>query len=99
MPLSHATHLLARFFNKLMDWSAIGRLSDIAVPVFVINGRDDKVTPWTSEPIFFEVPKVRWVVMDGSSHMPFWEERERFAKLVDDWLRMSYEEEKSSSRY
>jgi pimeloyl-ACP methyl ester carboxylesterase len=56
----------------LKNWTAVGRLHEINVPVLLINGRDDKVTDAAAQPIFFEVPKVRWVTMDKSSHMPFW---------------------------
>jgi pimeloyl-ACP methyl ester carboxylesterase len=66
----------------------VGQLHQILVPVFLINGQYDVVTNSATEPIFFEVPKVRWVTMDKSSHMPFWEERERYMQLVNAWLRM-----------
>jgi pimeloyl-ACP methyl ester carboxylesterase len=85
-PLSH--QLFFRFHHRLQTWTAVGRLRQIAVPVFLINGRDDKVTSHATQPIFLEVPKIRWVTMDKSSHMPFWEERERYMQLVDAWLRM-----------
>jgi pimeloyl-ACP methyl ester carboxylesterase len=78
-----------RFENELTDWSAIGRMHAVSVPTLIVNGRADKVSDYVIEPIFWETPKVKWVTMDGSSHMPFWEERERFHKLVDDWLRSS----------
>jgi pimeloyl-ACP methyl ester carboxylesterase len=77
-----------RYNAKLKNWTAVGRLHEINVPVLLINGRDDKVTDAAAQPIFFEVPKVRWVTMDKSSHMPFWEERARYMQLVDTWLRM-----------
>jgi len=32
------------------------------------------------------VPRVRWVQFAESSHMPFWEERERFMEVVAGFL-------------
>jgi pimeloyl-ACP methyl ester carboxylesterase len=77
-----------RFDHRLQTWTAVGRLHQITIPVLLINGRDDKVTDNATQPIFFEVPKVRWVTMDKSSHMSFWEERERYMQLLDAWLQM-----------
>jgi pimeloyl-ACP methyl ester carboxylesterase len=37
-------------------------------------------------PYFFNIPKAKWITMDKTSHMPFWEERERYMKLVEDFL-------------
>jgi pimeloyl-ACP methyl ester carboxylesterase len=71
----------------LQDWSAIGRLHLVTVPVFVINGAADTADTHAVAPLFFGLPRARWVTMDGSSHMPFWEERARFGELVDQWLR------------
>jgi pimeloyl-ACP methyl ester carboxylesterase len=62
-------------------------MGEINKPILLINGRMDKITDYVLEPIFYEVPKIRWITMDNSSHMPFWEERERFTDLVDKWLR------------
>jgi pimeloyl-ACP methyl ester carboxylesterase len=77
-----------RFASELKNWSIEDSLDRVTVPVFLINGRADKVTDYMVEPLFFGLPHVRWITMDGSSHMPFWEERTRFMELVDQWLRV-----------
>jgi pimeloyl-ACP methyl ester carboxylesterase len=78
---------MARRFPQLVPWSALGRLHDIRAPVLLVNGRADKVTDAVTAPMFMEIPRCKWVTLDASSHMPFWEERERFMGLVDRWLR------------
>ena len=39
-------------------------------------------------PFFEKLPKVKWVTFEGSSHTPHWEERDRYMKLVADFLSM-----------
>lgn len=36
-----------------------------------------------------KIPNVRWVKFEGSSHMPFWEERERYMSILDEFMRVS----------
>ncbi|EMD39056.1 hypothetical protein CERSUDRAFT_46884 [Gelatoporia subvermispora B] len=70
----------------LKDWSATDRLHLVRVPTFVINGRDDISQDFVVAPFFEKIQKVKWVTFERSSHMPFWEERERFMQLVGDFL-------------
>ncbi|KAI0082030.1 proline-specific peptidase [Panus rudis PR-1116 ss-1] len=70
----------------LKGWTIIDRLHLIKVPTFVINGRYDIAQDYVVKPFFEKIEKVKWVTFESSSHMPFLEERERFMKLVDEFL-------------
>jgi pimeloyl-ACP methyl ester carboxylesterase len=76
----------------LQTWSIEDRIHEVQLPVLMVNGRYDKVTDPSTIGLFLRIPKVRWITFDKSSHMPFWEERERYAKVVDAWLRMPQSE-------
>ncbi|KAF5319794.1 hypothetical protein D9611_012853 [Ephemerocybe angulata] len=70
------------------NWTIIGRIHLIRVPLFLITGKEDMVQSYVSEPYFWGVPgKVKWVEFQKSSHVPFWEEREKFMQLVGEWIR------------
>jgi L-proline amide hydrolase len=34
------------------------------------------------------MPKVKWIHLDQSSHMPFWEEPERYFEAVTEFLEL-----------
>lgn len=38
------------------------------------------------QPFFDKIPKVKWVTLENSSHLPMWEERERYIKVVENFL-------------
>ena len=67
-------------------WSVVGRLNQVRVPCFVINGRKDMAQDFVVLPFFKELPKVKWVTFENSSHTPFWEQRELYMKLVAEYL-------------
>lgn len=56
------------------------------MPALLINGlhdeaRDSVVAPW-----FQRIPKARWITFPYSSHMPHFEERERYMQVVGEFL-------------
>ena len=68
------------------DWSIVPKLKTIRVPVLLLNGRYDQAQDSVVGPFFSEIPKVKWVQFADLSHMPYWEERERFIQVVRDFL-------------
>ncbi|KAI0919680.1 hypothetical protein AcW1_003131 [Taiwanofungus camphoratus] len=72
----------------LKDWSIIDRLHLVRASTFVINGRKDIAQDFVVAPFFEKIRKVKWVTFENSSHTPFWEERERYMKLVDEFLNL-----------
>jgi L-proline amide hydrolase len=72
--------------GTLRDWDITGRLGSVDVPVLLVSGRYDEVTPDAVEPLRRGLPDARWVLFEDSSHMPHVEEPERFLDVVDDFL-------------
>lgn len=75
-----------RFGGEISNWSIIDRLHLVRVPTLVINGRADISQDFVVEPFFKKIQKVKWVTFEKSSHLPMWEERERYMKLVGEFL-------------
>jgi L-proline amide hydrolase len=85
----HATNGPSDFhvIGSFRDWSAAGRLSRIEVPALVISGRHDEATPALQAALASEIKESDQVILEGSSHMPFWEERDAYMTAVGDFLR------------
>ena len=68
------------------DWSVIDRLSEIRVPTLVISGRHDEAAPPLQEVLFNGIAGSEQVMLEESSHTPFWEERSLYMAAVGDFL-------------
>lgn len=69
-------------------WSAIDRLHQIHAPTLVINGAKDISQDFVVQPFVEKIPGAKWLKFEGSSHMPFWEEREKYMKVVADFVKV-----------
>ncbi|KAF6741647.1 proline iminopeptidase [Ephemerocybe angulata] len=67
-------------------WSIVGRIHLIKVPVLLITATDDMIQSYAAEPFFWEAQKVKWINLEHSSHLPFWEEPENYMRIVGEWL-------------
>ncbi|KAI0750876.1 prolyl aminopeptidase-2 [Daedaleopsis nitida] len=72
--------------GPLKDWSMIEDAGKIAVPTLLLNGAYDEAGDLSVMPFFKAVPKVKWFTFAESSHMPHWEEREKYMRLVANFL-------------
>lgn len=72
--------------GSLKTWSVIDRLHNITVPTLVINGRYDGAQDEAVLPFFNNISKCRWVRFDSSSHLPQFEEPERFFEVLGEFL-------------
>ncbi|KAJ7136108.1 proline-specific peptidase [Mycena epipterygia] len=72
--------------GTMKTWTVVGDLYHIAVPMLLINGRYDDAQDVAVAPFFEEIPSVKWVQFAESSHMPFFEEKERYLQVVGDSL-------------
>jgi pimeloyl-ACP methyl ester carboxylesterase len=77
-----------RVANELQGWAIVDQVHQITVPTLIVNGRHDTAADWTLAPLFKNIPRVKWVQFEseGSSHTPMWENRERYIKIVDEFL-------------
>lgn len=85
----HTTNGPSEFhvIGSFRDWTARDRLSRIAVPALIISGRYDEATPAVQEGLVFGIKQSEQVILEESSHMPFWEERAAYMAAVGDFLR------------
>jgi L-proline amide hydrolase len=72
--------------GSFKDWSARDRLGCISVPTLVISGRHDEATPKLQQELVGAIAGAEQVVLERSSHMPFWEERDAYMAAVSDFL-------------
>ncbi|KAF8962210.1 proline iminopeptidase [Flammula alnicola] len=82
-PDGDPTVTAARIVRK---WSIIDRLHLVRVPTFVINGHHDISQDFVVQPFFDKIRKVKWVTFENSSHSPFIEEKDRYMRLVAEFL-------------
>ncbi len=62
-------------------------IAKFRLPVLVITGRYDmNVAPVVALKIHRAIPGSQLVVFDRSGHLPFFEEPERFKKVVEEFL-------------
>ena len=67
-------------------WTIVDRLHDVDVPTLVINGQYDVAQDYVTEAYINRIPGAKWVKFEESSHMPFWEEREKYMKAIAGFL-------------
>jgi len=72
--------------GTLKTWTIVEILNTINVPTLMMNSVYDEAQDVCMLPFFNKVPRVRWVQFANSSHMPFFEERERYMKVLGDFL-------------
>ena len=85
----HTTNGPSEFhvIGSFRDWSALDRLSAVSVPALVISGRHDEATPRVQAELVSGIAGAEQVILENSSHMPFWEERDAYMAAVGDFLR------------
>jgi len=72
--------------GTLKDWSIVDRLGEIRVPTLILSGRYDEATPSVVETIHQGIKGSKWVIFENSSHMPHFEEPERYMQVLSDFL-------------
>ncbi|TFK40276.1 proline-specific peptidase [Crucibulum laeve] len=72
--------------GTLKLWSVLDIIHNIKASTLLINGAYDEAQDVCMEPFFKSIPKVKWVQFANSSHTPYIEERERYMKIVGDFL-------------
>jgi pimeloyl-ACP methyl ester carboxylesterase len=59
------------------------------VPTLLVSGRHDEATPALQQVLLEGIADSEWVCFEDSSHMPHVEERERYMRVVGDWLALN----------
>ncbi len=83
-------------WRSLGDYDFTGEISSLSMPTLVVHGRCDPIPLSSSEQIAFLLG-ARLEIFEDSGHMPFFEECDRFAAIVDEFLPRSDEQDPSCS--
>jgi proline iminopeptidase len=81
-----------RFFQNLWgpltsSWDVTRGAASMRVPLFLAHGRYDYVVPYVLwDGVAEKLPGATFQVFQRSGHQPFFEEPERFAATVTDWM-------------
>ncbi len=68
-------------------FDAFGRLGEIVAPTLVVHGTEDNVVdPRNAELLATRIPGARLELVPGTGHMLFWEQPDRFAELLREFL-------------
>jgi proline iminopeptidase len=75
------------FIDCHKGFNLIPRLHEIKVPTLVMGSREDWVMPFKRMiRIHHGIPNSKLVVFEESGHFPFIEEREKFLRVMGDWI-------------
>jgi proline iminopeptidase len=74
------------FAGNLKDWSRLDRLHELAMPVLIVAGRHDVMTPACAGLMADALPDARVVIFENSSHVPHYEEPEAYIEAVGAFL-------------
>ncbi len=72
--------------GTIRDWDVTEKLGEIRVPTLVTAGRYDEVVPEVAESIHRGIPGSVYRIFDASSHTAFWEERDRYFRVLKEFL-------------
>lgn len=84
----HTTNGPSEFhiIGSFKDFTTHDRLDRIEVPTLVISGYHDEATPAAQVDLVQGITHCEQVILENSSHMPFWEEREAYMRAVGEFL-------------
>lgn len=72
--------------GSMKYWDVTDRLPQIKVPTLVTGGRYDEVSTKVAESIHRGIKGSKRLTFTNSSHMPFWEERDKYMRAVTRFL-------------
>jgi len=70
----------------MTHWDTSEEVKSINVPTLVINGVEESASGEVVQPFLDNIPDVRLVTFENSSHCPHLEERERYMEVVGEFL-------------
>jgi len=73
--------------GSLRYWDITNQLPTIQVPTLVTGGKYDEIPPRIARTIHRGIRGSKLAIFPNSSHLPMWEERERYMQVVGEFLR------------
>jgi proline iminopeptidase len=70
-------------------------LKELAVPTFILHGKQDIVPVWASEEIKDAIPRAEMVILDRCGHFPYIEQSSQFFSELNKFLRKINHEPRS----
>jgi proline iminopeptidase len=80
--------------GNIRYWDVTDKLRKISVPTLVTCGRYDEVSPKVARAIHKGIKHSKLVIFPNSSHLPMWEEREKYILVLRAFLDSLKREEK-----
>ncbi|WP_243680137.1 proline iminopeptidase-family hydrolase [Vulcanisaeta souniana] len=80
--------------GTIKDFDITDQLHKIRVPTLIITGKYDEVTPRIAELMSSKIRDSRLVLFEKSSHMPMWEEKDKYLAVVRDFIFELYNKNK-----
>lgn len=75
------------YTGNLKEWNRIADLHKIPVPVLIVTGQHDELTPACSHRMKIHLRDAELHVFPNSSHMPFYEEPQAYYPVLLDFLK------------
>jgi len=72
--------------GTLKSWSIVDIIHNIPCPVLLISAPLDAIQEIAVLPFFLNIPKVKWVELQNSTHLPLFEEPEKYFRVILDFL-------------
>jgi L-proline amide hydrolase len=73
--------------GSAIGWNVTGRLGEIENAALIVSGRHDEAGLPLQAALLAGIKTAELTVFGDSSHMPHWEERDRYMTVVGSWLR------------
>ena len=73
--------------GSLRYWDITDQLPAIKVPTLITGGKYDEIPPRIARTIHRGIRGSKLAIFPNSSHLPMWEERERYMQVVGEFLR------------
>ncbi|KAJ8502942.1 hypothetical protein ONZ45_g11303 [Pleurotus djamor] len=88
-PMVFATMVGPSIYNlsgNIVSWSIVDKLPNVRCPTLIISSPHDVVHSVAILPWFQRINKVKWVELQDSTHMPMFEEPERYFEVLVEFL-------------
>lgn len=72
--------------GNLKNYDYTNKLRHMYVPTLITSGTNDLCTPLVAKTMADALPNAKWVLFDGTRHMSFVEQPEKYQEILQHWL-------------